>query len=307
MKLKLTLTSLAALALLTGIAFAVNKPALTAPSLQCYSSTGASITLRVTGTGNAGAPAGFSIQYMTLADYTANGWPADSDNPPAGSTFCKASFSGNASGYNYALASGAFINVTLGDTLFDTPGASSPCEGVALTCGTSYVFRTFAHANAQYNKSPFSANTTCSTSPCGGAGCTLTQGYWKTHGSSNCNPSGGDDLWPADIQTNGMFLGTVHYEDGDLCEILNTTAATKGGPANGLVNLAHQLIAAKLNIANGADGSAVAQAIADADALIGGLIVPSIGSGFLAPSTTSSLVTTLTNYNEGAIGPGHCQ
>ena len=73
-----------------------------------------------------------------------------------------------------------------------------------------------------------------------------------------------------------------------------------------MIALAHQLIAAKLNVANGADATAVAQAISDADALIGALVVPPIGAGFLAPSVTSALTTALANYNEGATGPGHC-
>jgi hypothetical protein len=75
---------------------------------------------------------------------------------------------------------------------------------------------------------------------------------------------------------------------------------------NGLLILAHQLIAAKLNIANGADPSAVQQTITDADNMIGALVVPPIGDGYLAPDQTGSLTETLTEYNEGTIGPGHC-
>jgi hypothetical protein len=75
---------------------------------------------------------------------------------------------------------------------------------------------------------------------------------------------------------------------------------------NGLVSLAHQLIAAKLNIENGADPSAAASAIAAADALIGWLAVPPIGDDYLDPSVTSSLTQTLDDYNNGVIGPGHC-
>jgi hypothetical protein len=67
------------------------------------------------------------------------------------------------------------------------------------------------------------------------------------------------------------------------------------------------LIAAKLNIANGTDGSAIAGAIAAADELIGSLVVPPVGSGYLSPYATSALVTTLTNYNEGVTGPGSCK
>ena len=42
------------------------------------------------------------------------------------------------------------------------------------------------------------------------------------------------------------------------------------------------------------------------DALIGTLVIPPVGTGFLDPSGTSALNDTLTDYNEGAIGPGHC-
>jgi hypothetical protein len=75
---------------------------------------------------------------------------------------------------------------------------------------------------------------------------------------------------------------------------------------NGLVILAHQLIAAKLNIANGADPSAILQAVTDADNMIGALVAPPIGNGYLPPDQTGDLTETLTEYNEGTIGPGHC-
>jgi len=72
------------------------------------------------------------------------------------------------------------------------------------------------------------------------------------------------------------------------------------------VILAHQLIATKLNIANRADPAAVQQSVIDADSMIGGLIVPPIGNVYLSPNQTSNLTDTLTEYNEGTIGPGHC-
>jgi hypothetical protein len=75
---------------------------------------------------------------------------------------------------------------------------------------------------------------------------------------------------------------------------------------NGLMTLAHQLIAARLNEAAGADTGDVAQAMLDADALIGSLVVPPVGSGSLSPGDTSLLITALANYNEGTTGPGHC-
>jgi len=93
----------------------------------------------------------------------------------------------------------------------------------------------------------------------------------------------------------------VTYQAAELMAILDDPAR-----GNGLVILTHQLIAAKLNIANGADPSAVQQAITDADSMIGALVVPPIGYGYLAPGQTSDLTETLTEYNEGTIGPGHC-
>jgi hypothetical protein len=122
------------------------------------------------------------------------------------------------------------------------------------------------------------------------AGCTFTQGYWKTHPNN----------WPV----SSLTLGTVTYTKAQLIATLKTPV---GG--NGLISLSYQLIAAKLNQANGASvPPEVASAIAAADALIGGLVVPPLGNGFLSPAATDSLTSTLDTYNNGfaAGGPSHC-
>jgi len=126
-------------------------------------------------------------------------------------------------------------------------------------------------------------------------GCTLTQGFWKTHGPS----AKGNNSNEWDLTT--ITLGTVNYTQAQAQAIFNTPVA-----GNGLISLAHQLIAAKLNIANGANGSTIAATIAAADALIGSLVVPPVGDGFLDPSVTSALTTALDNFNSGVTGPGHC-
>jgi hypothetical protein len=46
--------------------------------------------------------------------------------------------------------------------------------------------------------------------------------------------------------------------------------------------------------------------VASADAIIGGLVCPSIGSGSLSASSTNSLTNTLDDWNNGVTGPGHC-
>jgi cysteine-rich repeat protein len=117
--------------------------------------------------------------------------------------------------------------------------------------------------------------------------CTLTIGYWKTHA----------EAWPV----NSLKLGNVSYSQAQLLAIFNQPVA-----GNGLISLAHQLIGAKLNVANGADAGGINAGIAAADALIGNLVVPPVGGGKLKPAATSSLVGQLDSYNTGATGPGHC-
>jgi hypothetical protein len=109
------------------------------------------------------------------------------------------------------------------------------------------------------------------------------------------------NVWPEDVKVDGLLLGIVSYDTTQLQSIF-----VKAVGGNGLISLAHQLIAAKLNVEHGADDTDIAAAIISADALIGSLVVPPVGSGFLAPAARSSLTTALRNYYEGATGPGHC-
>jgi hypothetical protein len=120
------------------------------------------------------------------------------------------------------------------------------------------------------------------------SGCVFGQGYWKNH----------PDQWPV----TELQLGNVTYTQEELLSILHQSVR-----GNGLVLLAHQLIAAKLNIANGTDPSCIEQTIADADALIGDLVVPPVGTGYLAPSNVSALAETLDQYNEGLLCAPSCE
>jgi len=117
--------------------------------------------------------------------------------------------------------------------------------------------------------------------------CTLTQGYWKNHPES----------WP--IRT--MMLGSVEYNADQLMAILQTPAE-----GNGLVALAHQLIAAKFNLALGVNGSAIHTAITAADALIDAAVIPSVGDGSFEAAQLSLLTAMLDAFNSGVTGPGHC-
>lgn len=93
--------------------------------------------------------------------------------------------------------------------------------------------------------------------------CTYGKGFWRNH--SNDNPEGQEDLWP--IST--IMLGSTQYPQDDLNSILDAPY----DQGNGLVNFAQHLIAAKLNVAHGAESPNIEETISEADALIGDLIV----------------------------------
>ena len=118
--------------------------------------------------------------------------------------------------------------------------------------------------------------------------CVRGQGFWKNH----------PDQWPV----TELQLGNVTYTQEQLLAILHQPVR-----GNGLLILAHQLIAAKLNIAAGADPSCIQDAIATADALIGDLVIPPIGNGYLAPRDVGSLAGLLGQFNEGGMCAPSCE
>lgn len=125
-----------------------------------------------------------------------------------------------------------------------------------------------------------------STNPISEEDCTLTQGYWKNH--------------PGEWPVASLELGTVTYTKAELLSILDEPVA-----GNGLLSLSHQLIATKLNVASGSTNT-VSVEIGQADSLIGALVVPPVGSGFLTTASVASVAQALDDYNTGKTGPGHC-
>jgi len=114
----------------------------------------------------------------------------------------------------------------------------------------------------------------------------------------DCQAGNNTNVWPV----NSLTLGGCQYTQDQLCSNFHT-AGTSG---NGWYALAHQLIAAELNIANGACSTPeVDAAIAAANNLMSGTTCyPS--NPFLPTSATSILTNTLDEFNSGDIGPGHC-
>ena len=120
-----------------------------------------------------------------------------------------------------------------------------------------------------------------------GVWCTCTQGYWKNH----------PDVWPVEEIT----IGGVIYTKEQATAILQTAVGD-----DATLILAHQLISAKLNVLNGADPSAIETTIADAD---NWLTEHPLGSDPPKPDRQQgiNLAETLDAYNNGVIGPGHCE
>lgn len=117
-------------------------------------------------------------------------------------------------------------------------------------------------------------------------GCTLTQGYWRNH------------EWPVDA----LRIGGVTYSREAL--LLYLRGGVRG---NACKILLQQLFAARLNVESGASPI---PAIELADAAFGAHCTP-LGTFVAASSPVGQQLVgyaeTLTDYNEGRVGPGHCE
>ena len=162
-------------------------------------------------------------------------------------------------------------------------------EDQPVTAGP-YTGLTVGNTDADYNDVLVDMAITTSDNP-PPTGCTLTQGGYQNNFNFKV------------INSAGVTLGSVTYTPAQINQIFATPVR-----GNGLISLADQLITAKLNIYYGATAPAsVTAAITAADLLIGGLVVPPIGAGYLAPAVTSSLSSILDDFNNGRLGTPHCQ
>ncbi len=138
-------------------------------------------------------------------------------------------------------------------------------------------------------------------------GCSHTIGYWKTHagiGSGNQ----GDEV----SQYLPIWLGTAA---GAKSRLVNTAQLAVnylsmnvyGTSSNGITKLYGQLLGAKLSIADGAADGDIAATIAAADAFLA-LYDYTNWTGLTAAQKTMVIgwKDLLDQYNNGLIGPGHC-
>lgn len=103
--------------------------------------------------------------------------------------------------------------------------------------------------------------------------------------------------WPAEA----LGLGVWGYDAQQLRALLHTPVR-----ANGLTALAHELVAAKLNLSSHPDGSEHHALVAEADETISWLIVPPVGTDALRPGAAGELVDRLRAFNLGQTGLESC-
>ncbi len=137
--------------------------------------------------------------------------------------------------------------------------------------------------------------------------CTHGLGYWKTH--AGFGPQANEvsqylPLWLGDI--NGDKSLYVTYSTTAV-GILVMTMKKCGGNSNGITKLYAQLLAAKLNLAAGADGSVIDTSLSNVDTFLAN----HDQNDWDTLSTDDqqmvlSWKSTLDDYNNGVIGPGSC-
>ncbi|MGQ0719948.1 MAG: hypothetical protein ACT4PE_00100 [Candidatus Eiseniibacteriota bacterium] len=250
------------------------------PSLAVSNVGQAKVALAVA-VGPSGAPAGFRIQWITGAEFVANGWSSPQE----------ADFTGSATlnlwgGTTFTPEGNAVVTVEIGD-LFDETGLTATALD-ELSPETAYVFRALVNGDATNEASGWSQEIAATTQTL--VNCVRTQGYWKNH----------PEAWSGPITIAG-----ISYTQAELLAIFGTPAQ-----GNGLISLAHQVIATKINLLAGASSGPIAATLAAAEALISSSCglnpIPTIGTCSIHPSTTSSYTEGLDNYNNGASGVPHC-
>ena len=119
------------------------------------------------------------------------------------------------------------------------------------------------------------------------AKCPLGHGYWKNH----------PEAW----SVNSLALGSQIYSKAELLVLLNNATKTDAS-----IILARQLIAAKLNLANGSDAAPINATIAHADDIMSsfsGKLPFKVKSSAAAGQAMIADAAVLDNYNSGLLTP----
>jgi hypothetical protein len=212
-------------------------------------------------------------------------------------------FSGDAA-ISFAQADVTLVDeeAVVTDSLQGTLGTVSGAQTFTYTrtiiqsvCGEYVVSNTATVTGSDTGAQASSAWDVAVHVPCNN-GCTLTQGYWKTHTEASKHY---DDTWASVGGSNAaFFLSGKTY-----AQVMTTPPA-----GNAYYQLAHQYIAAKLNSQNGATLPPNVQTAFNSATSLLSSTTPTQAAGLKggAKNTWTTLAGTLASFNEGTTGPGHC-
>lgn len=170
-------------------------------------------------------------------------------------------------------------------------------------CGTYPSIENTATFETNHTGTTGSASRTVPVRvPC--EGCTLTIGYWKNHAGLGPQADMLSQYLPIWLGTPSATASVLVTSATQAVDILSMRKDAQ----NGINRLAAQLLAAKLNIANGASSTAIADTIEDADEYLAEYdhetdwkkLDKKIQRKIIA------LMNELDDYNNGLIGSGHC-
>jgi hypothetical protein len=196
---------------------------------------------------------------------------------------------------------------SLGSVCADAPQtfAFSSTVGPFASCGDYVVSPAASYTGATSGANGSAAAPVVVHLPCG-TGCTLTAGYWNGHAGASAANDMVTRLLPIMLGISGGAKSFSVTSAAQAIQLLAGSAST-----NLITKLYAQLLAAKLNVADGADASQISTVITAAD----GAVAKYDPTSKLNPAATTAvtaLATTLEAYNTGAvtqagpIGPGAC-
>ncbi|HOP07319.1 MAG TPA: DNRLRE domain-containing protein [candidate division Zixibacteria bacterium] len=137
-------------------------------------------------------------------------------------------------------------------------------------------------------------------------GCTRTIGYWKTH--AGFGPQD-DDVTPLlPVYLGDMGGAKSLFIDNAAAAVDVFKMKAYGGAKNGIAKLYAQLLGARLNMLSGASTMDVADAMSEADAFLANHDWMDWSS--LSPMDQQMVLAwkdMLDDFNNGYIGPGHCE
>jgi len=179
-------------------------------------------------------------------------------------------------------------------------GQSATITGSYIPASNPSTDTITCNGTGQYTSRPVTASASATCRYAEDGRCTLTPGYWKTH--SQDGPARYDTTWAA------IGEDTIFYLSGQSYYVVLWMTPERG---NAYYILAHQFIAAKLNIAKGASVPINVQTAITASTNLFNTYTPAnIGAlkgGDVLRAQFISIAGILDAYNNGLIGPGHCR